>query len=164
MYKVKREKIKFAFTIYLSILLLFLVLNCYFIYDVIVNKDYQVLIILFFTVITFIFCAHKIAVISMKTDNIKYLEKNGKLVKNLNYDIGMYHIVTSAERQDRTFYYAIVKYKLDGENEVELRTESTRFPKDLFYNKYIDLIYDEKDPSNYYLEFDIKEIGGENND
>lgn len=88
--------------------------------------------------------------INKKINKIKMLSKCGKLVKNLQYEV-----VETKKRNGNILYKAKTKYKF--KNQVLILYSESIYDKKLFkeYSK-IDLLINENDVNDYYLDFNIQ--------
>lgn len=88
--------------------------------------------------------------INKKINKIKMLSKCGKLVKNLQYEV-----VETKKRNGNILYKAKTKYKF--KNQVLILYSESIYDKKLF-KEYptIDLLINENDVNDYYLDFNIQ--------
>lgn len=88
--------------------------------------------------------------INKKLNKIKMLSKCGKLVKNLQYEV-----VEMKKKNGNILYKAKTKYKF--KNQVLILYSESIYDKKLFkeYSK-IDLLINENDVNDYYLDFNIQ--------
>lgn len=88
--------------------------------------------------------------INKKINKIKMLSKCGKLVKNLQYEV-----VETKKRNGNILYKAKTKYKV--KNQVLILYSESIYDKKLF-KEYptIDLLINENDVNDYYLDFNIQ--------
>ena len=155
MYKINKKRITINFYLPSFILIIATSFLIFMIY-LSITEEGIALIPIIFALVIMIFCIKNIKKWSNKLSSVKKLEKNGKLIKNLPYDI-MIETISSSEGSNTINYFAVVNYK-----EIEFISLVFSKAKDVSNKKYIDLIYDENDISNYYLDFDIEEVGESN--
>lgn len=88
--------------------------------------------------------------INKKLNKIKMLSKCGKLVKNLQYEV-----VEMKKKNGNILYKAKTKYKV--KNQVLILYSESIYDKKLF-KEYptIDLLINENDVNDYYLDFNIQ--------
>ncbi len=93
--------------------------------------------------------------VNKQVKRVKYLCKNGKLVKNLPYTLEATETVINNKRLMRP----VVNYILPNGNTVVLRGNNM-YAEEANNNRMIDLIIDANDPTNYYLDFSINRLSG----
>lgn len=94
--------------------------------------------------------------INKRVKKIKKLNKTGKLVKNLPYRLEETKIVVN----NVPILRPVVNYTLPSGNTITLYGDPRYDRKKDDEDGMIDLVIDEKDPGNYFLDYSINRIGG----
>ena len=87
---------------------------------------------------------------------IKELNKKGKLIKNLPYKLEK----TGKVINNIPIYRVVVNYTLESGNVVALYGDERYDHKFCDSDKMVDLLIDESNPSNYYIDFEINRLSG----
>lgn len=117
------------------------------------------LIIAIFYIVPAIFII--IAIINMKKVNkrvalINELNKNGKLVKGLTYHMEPTGMVVN----NVTIMKPVVDYTLPSGSVIQLVGDPRHDRKDCDEDGLMDIIIDENNPDNYFIDFEINRISG----
>lgn len=116
----------------------------------VVSMSYSFMII-FMTLI----CIYDMVFIINEIKRVKKLSKNAKLVKRIPYRKKVFFGYRSSSK------YLIIDYTLPNGNTIELEKNISifSFAKTQKYN-YVDLLIDENNTKNYYIDFEINRISG----
>lgn len=94
--------------------------------------------------------------ISKRIKQIEALNQTGKLVKNLPYHLAESNITVN----DRPLMKIVVNYRLPNGETVELSGDPRYDHKESDDDGKVDLVIDESNPKNYFLDFNINRISG----
>ena len=115
--------------------------------------------ILIFTIIPAIFIIiggifiHKT---NVRVKKVEALNQTGKLVKGLPYRLEQSNI----EVNDRPLMKIVVDYRLPSGETVQLEGDPRYDHKESDEDGKVDLVIDEQDPKNYFIDFEINRVGG----
>ena len=90
-----------------------------------------------------------------RLQKIKSLNQNGKLVKQLPY-----RIETEVKASGKTIYRIAVDYELSDFRRITLYDNRHLGLKQSDGNKTIDLVIDEQNPNNFFMDFEIDRLSG----
>ena len=90
-----------------------------------------------------------------KINNIKYLNTHGKLVKGIPYSMQE----TNISVNNRRLLKIVITYTLNG-NTYTLSSEPRYDNKVNDSDNLVDLLIDENNPKNYYIDFEINRLSG----
>ncbi len=91
-----------------------------------------------------------------RINKIKYLNQNGKLIKNLPYHMED----TNARVNDRVIQRPVVDYKLPSGSSIKLYGDPRYDNKACDQDGFVDLLIDPNDLNNYFIDFDINRLSG----
>ena len=91
---------------------------------------------------------------------IETLNQTGKLVKNLPYRLEESNIVINNQR----IMKIVVDYRMPNGQTVTLEGDPRYDGKESDEDGRVDLVIDESDPKNYYLDFEINRLSGNRSD
>ena len=94
--------------------------------------------------------------INKRVKAIKELNKKGKLIKNLNYTL----VDSNMRVNGVSIKRPLVKYTLPTGLTVDLYGDPRHDKKHFDKDGLVDLVIDENNPTNYFIDFDINRIGG----
>lgn len=87
---------------------------------------------------------------------VEKLNKSGKLVKKLPY-----RIISSRNKiNDNDIKQFVIDYTLPNGNRVELKSDPMFFGKLSDYDGCVDLVIDENNPKNYFIDLEINRLSG----
>ena len=98
--------------------------------------------------------------ISKRIKQIEALNQTGKLVKNLPFHLEESNISVN----DRPLMKIVVNYRLSNGETVTLSGDPRYDRKESDEDGKVDLVIDENNPKNYFLDFDINRISGNRSD
>ena len=102
-----------------------------------------------------------VAIINMKKINkrialIKELNQKGKLIKNLPYHLENTGIIIN----DIPVQRPVVEYTLPSGSTITLRGDPRHDRKSFDTDGMVDLVIDEDNPENYFIDFEINRLSG----
>ena len=98
--------------------------------------------------------------IAKRVKQIEALNQTGKLVKNLPYRLES----TNIEINNRPLMKIVVDYRLPTGETITLEGDPRYDRKNEDEDGLVDLVIDESNPKNYYLDFEINRVGGNRSD
>lgn len=119
--------------------------------------DFIVLIYMFIPTVCIIIAVKNINKIIKRIKMVKELKYKGKLVKNLDYELGF----TGMSRNGVEIQKPIVNYTLPNGNTITLYGDPRHDNKLSDDDGKVDLLIDESNPDNYFIDYEINRI--ENN-
>lgn len=114
------------------------------------------LIFLLLPLIFIIIGGKGISKVNKRVKIINELNNNGKLVKNLRYTLVNSNMSVNGVR----IKIPLVKYTLPTGVEVDLYGDARHDKKHFDKDGLVDLVIDENNPTNYFIDFEINRIGG----
>ena len=105
----------------------------------------------------------KVCKINCYIKKIKYLCKNGKLIKNLDFKVvkgksDTYSLVHDVDWDEIKSKRIVVEYLMPDNKVIELQSHD-RFDLEKYKDRdKVDLLIDENNTDNYYIDFDIESI------
>lgn len=94
--------------------------------------------------------------INKRVKAIKELNKKGKLIKNLHYEL----VDSNMSVNNITIKRPMVMYKLSTGVEIPLYGDPRHDKKHFDKDGLVDLVIDENNPTNYFIDFEINRLGG----
>lgn len=94
--------------------------------------------------------------ITKSIKNIKYLNKHGKLIKNIPY----YTEPSNISINDRVLERLVVDYTFPNGKEISLYSDLRYDGKTYDSDGMVDLLIDEDDPTKYFIDLEINRKGG----
>lgn len=98
--------------------------------------------------------------LAKRVKQIETLNQTGKLVKNLPYHLEQSNI----EVNNQPIMKIVVDYRLPSGEVLKLEGDPRYDHKSEDADGLVDLVIDEQDPKNYYLDFEINRISGNRSD
>ncbi|MFI3307284.1 MAG: hypothetical protein R3Y21_01830 [Mycoplasmatota bacterium] len=86
-----------------------------------------------------------------KIKKVKYLANHGKLVKGLKYEL----IFTGQTVNEQKIYCILINYEINGDV-ISLKGDPRYDFKSRDSDELVDLLIDPNDPTNYYIDFEIR--------
>ena len=97
-----------------------------------------------------------IIVINKKVKKVKELNKTGKLVKKIPFTLEPSNYTVNGRRVMKP----VIEYKLLNGETVTLKGDARFDFRETDADNMVDLVIDEKNPKNYFIDFEINRIGG----
>ena len=120
------------------------------------NSNKFLLIGVFLPIIFILIGCLSIHKVNKRLKIIKYLNMNGKLVKNLPYHMEETGMVVNNKR----IFKPIVEYTLPSGSVITLEGDARHDKKLSDEDGLVDLLIDENNPSNYFIDFEINRLSG----
>ena len=120
-------------------------------------------LLLIFTLLPIIFIVIGVRMnmkVAKRVKQIEALNQTGKLVKNLPYHLEQSNI----EINNQPIMKIVVDYRLPSGEVLKLEGDPRYDHKSEDADGLVDLVIDEQDPKNYYLDFEINRISGNRSD
>lgn len=114
------------------------------------------LIFLILPAIFIIIAVINIHKINQRVKRVEQLNTTGKLVKNLQYDL----VDSGMKVNDVSIQCPVVKYTLPSGETIELKGDPRHDRKLSDDDGMVDLVIDESNPENYFIDFEINRISG----
>ncbi len=93
---------------------------------------------------------------NVRVKKVEALNQTGKLVKGLPYRLEQSNI----EINERPLMKIVVDYRLPNGETVQLEGDPRYDRKESDEDGKVDLVIDEQDPKNYFIDFEINRVGG----
>lgn len=120
------------------------------------NDNSLMLLIIVVFVLAIIFLVFNIKKVNKRVKTIEELNKSGKLVKNLPYRLEDTGIVVNGAAIQRI----VIEYILPSGCLVTLRGDPIYDRENVRNSSFVDLVIDEKNSDNYYIDFEINRLTG----
>lgn len=87
---------------------------------------------------------------------IKQLNKNGKLIKDLPYELEYSNVKINGKKM----YRPVINYQLSSGSVIQLKGDLRYDCKLSGDDEFVDLVIDENNPNNFFIDYDINRLSG----